>query len=177
MELKLTCIRGAIQYVNARKMGFADVELRYRMPSIPYSISGKTHEGREVMLIYSLDRKQTSGHLSRNNAIRQLELYLKDGNGNLKYRYIYENRPENFVETTYEEILDKYYDYEDCIRQDETDDIVDGEVKFFVFAAKDQWGFFLVPITRRDSYLYVGKEAFYAFENDHWEMDFFDGMK
>ena len=25
--------------------------------------------------------------------------------------------------------------------------------------------------------LQLGKDAFYAFENDSWEMDFFDGMK
>ena len=110
-ELKLTCVRGAIQYVNARKMGFTDVQLYYRMPSIPYSISGLTHEGREVMLIYSLDRSQTYGHLSRNNGIRQLELFLKDGSGILKYRYIYENRPSDYVETTYYNIIDKYQNY------------------------------------------------------------------
>lgn len=177
MDLKLTCVRGAIQYVNARKMGFADVELYYRMPSIPYSISGYTHENREVMLIYSLDRKQTYGHLSRNSAIRQLELFLKDGSGNLKYRYIYDNREENYIKTTYEEVEEKYINYRECLRQDDMDDIVEGEVKFFIFAAKDQWGFFLVPVTRRDSFLYLGREAFYAFENDHWEMDFFDGTK
>ncbi|MCM1161725.1 MAG: molecular chaperone [Roseburia sp.] len=177
MELKLTCVRGAIQYVNARKMGFTDVVLTYRMPAIPYSISGYTHENKEVMLIYSLDRKQTYGHLSRNSGIRQLELFLKDGNGNLKYRYIYDNKPEDYVETTYEKIQDKYMAYKECIRQDDTDDIVESEVKFFIFAAKDQWGFFLVPVTRKNSILYMGREAFYAFENDCWEMDFFDGMK
>lgn len=176
-ELKLTCVRGAIQYVNARKMGFTDVQLYYRMPSIPYSVSGMTHENREVMLIYSLDRSQTYGHLSRNSGIRQLELFLKDGYGTLKYRYIYENRPSDYIETTYAEIVDKYYDYSECILQDDVDVIGEGEVKFFVFAAKDQWGFFVVPIQRRDSLLYMGKEMYYAFENDAWEMDFFDGMK
>lgn len=176
-ELKLTCVRGAIQYVNARKMGFTDVKLYYRMPSIPYSVSGLTHENREVMLIYSLDRSQTYGHLSRNSGIRQLELFLKDGDGVLKYRYIYENRLSDYVEATYSEILDKYQNYAECIPQDDVDVISEGEVKFFVFAANDQWGFFLVPIQRKDSLLYLGREAYYAFENDAWEMDFFDGMK
>lgn len=176
-ELKLTCVRGAIQYVNARKMGYTDVRLNYRMPTIPYSISGYTHENKEVMLIYSLDRTQISGHLSRNSGIRQLELFLKDGSGNLKYRYIYENREADYVETTYEDIIDRYYNYQECISQDDMDTIYEGEVKFFVFAAKDQWGFFLLPVTRRNSILCLGKEAFYAFENDAWEMDFFDGLK
>ncbi len=176
-ELKLTCVRGAIQYVNARKMGFTDVRLYYQMPSIPYSVSGLTHEGQEIKLIYSLDRAQTYGHLSRNSGIRQLELFLKDGSGNLKYRYIYDNKEADYEETTYEEILDRYYDYGECIPQDDMDSIYEGEVKFFVFAAKDQWGFFLVPVTRRNSILCIGREAFYAFENDAWEMDFFDGLK
>jgi len=176
-ELKLTCVRGAIQYVNARKMGFTDVHLYYQMASIPYSVSGLTHEGEEKKLIYSLDRTQTYGHLSRNSGIRQLELFLKDGSGNLKYRYIFDNKEADYEETTYEEILDRYYDYRECIPQDDMDSIYEGEVKFFVFAAKDQWGFFLVPVTRRNSILCIGREAFYAFENDAWEMDFFDGSK
>lgn len=176
-ELKLTCVRGAIQYVNARKMGFTDVRLYYRMPAIPYSISGYTHDNQEVMLIYSLDRMQTYGHLSRNSGIRQLELYLKDDTGTCKYRYIYENRENDYQRTTYEEIIDRYPDYTECLLQDDMDDITDGEVKFFVFAAKNQWGFFLIPIMRKNSLLWLGKEKFYAFENDNWEVDFFDGTK
>lgn len=176
-ELKLTCVRGAIQYVNARKMGFTDVRLYYQMPAIPYSISGYTHENKEVQLIYSLDRMQTHGHLSRNSGIRQLELYLKDDSGNCKYRYIYDNRENDYQKTTYEEIIRKYQDYAECILQDDMDDIEEGEVKFFVFAAKNQWGFFLIPVTRKNSVLWLGREAFYAFENDNWEVDFFDGTK
>ncbi len=176
-ELKLTCVKGAIQYVNARKMGYTNVRLRYRMPTIPYSVSGLTHENREVMLIYCLDRTQTYGNLSRNSGIRQLELFLKDGTGNLKYRYIYENRETDYKQTTYEAIREHYYKYSECIRQEDVDIIVEGEVKFFIFASKEQWGFFLVPVTRKNSLLYIGREAYYAFENDAWEMDFFDGLK
>jgi len=176
-ELKLTCVRGAIQYVNARKMGFTDVHLYYQMATIPYSVTGLTHEGQEVQLIYSLDRTQTYGHLSRNSGIRQLELFIKDGSGNLKNRYTYDNKEAEYQETTYEEILDLYYDYSECIPQDDMDSIYEGEVKFFVFAAKEQWGFYLVPVMRRNSVLCIGREAFYAFENDDWEMDFYDGLK
>lgn len=176
-ELKLTCVRGSIQYVNAQKMGFTDVRLHYQMPTIPYSVSGFTHDNREVMLIYSLDREQTNGFISRNSSIRQLELYLKDGSGNLKYRYIYENDNTSYERTTYEDIIISNPTYKECIPQGEMDLIDDGEVKFFVFAAKDQWGFFVLPVTRRNSYLYIGKQEFYAFENDNWEMDFFDGTK
>lgn len=176
-DLKLTCVRGAIQYVNSKKMGFTEVNVSYRMPSIPYSISGFTHENEEVMLIYSLDRQKTHGFISRNKGIRQLELLLKDEAGKLKYRYVYQNNPDKYSAITYEEIMDRYYDYQECILQEDTDSILISEVKFFIFAAKDQWGFFLVPITRDGKQLYIGEQSFYPFENDSWEMDFFDGNK
>ena len=176
-ELKLTCVKGAIQYVNARKMGFTDVRLYYQMPAIPYSVSGYTHDNEEIMLIYCLDRTQISGYLSRNCDIRQLELFLKDGSGNLKYRYTYDNRQTGYKQATYEEIIENYSGYEECILQDDVDVIEENEVKFFVFAAKDQWGFFLVPIMRKDDWLWLGQDAFFEFENQNWEMSYFDGTK
>lgn len=177
MDLKLTCVRGAIQYVNARKMGYTDVTLQYSVPAIPYSISGYTHENEEKMLIYSLDRTQTFGYLSRHSGIRQLELFLKDGSGNLKYRYTYTSHEEDYHNTTYENIVAKYENYASYFIQDDFDVIRENEVKFFVFAAQDQWGFWVVPVRRMQNVLQLGKDAFYAFENDSWEMDFFDGMK
>ena len=147
------------------------------MPSIPYSVSGFTHDNQEKMLIYSLDRTQTYGTLSRNSGISQLELFLKDESGDLKYRYIYANDRESSKQTTYKEVLAQFPEYTECFPQYEMDAITDGEVKFFVFAAKNQWGFFIVPISRTESQLYIGREEFYAFENDNWELDFFDGLK
>ena len=177
MDLKLTCVRGAIQYVNARKLGYTDVVLHYSVPAIPYSISGYTHENEERMLIYSLDRTQTFGYLSRHSNLRQLELFLKDGRGNLKYRYIYICNEMDYRDTTYEKILDQFPVYASYFVQDDFDNIRENEVKFFVFAAEEQWGFVVVPVRRANDILQIGKEAFYAFENDSWEMDFFDGTK
>lgn len=174
MELKLACVKGAVQYVNSRKIGFTDVRLKYCMPMIPYSVTGFTHENDEVQLICCLEKVVTAGYLSRNRDIRQLELLLKDGYGKLKFRYNYRNDPEAYKKTTYEELEEKYGGY---IYQDDTDNITDREVKFFVFAAGDQWGFFVVPITRTGTQLYMGKEEFFAFENEMWEVDFFDGTK
>ena len=153
-------------YVNARKMGFTDVRLHYQMPAIPYSISGYTHENEEVMLIYSLDRTQTFGYLSRNSNIRQLELFLKDGRGNLKYRYVYTCNEADYQDTTSDEILEKYKTYYSYFVQDDFDNISENEVKFFVFAVQDQWGFLVVPVRRNQDILQLGKEYFYAFEND-----------
>lgn len=174
MELKLACVKGAIQYVNARKIGFTDVELNYSMPMIPYSVTAFTHENREVELICSLDKVVTAGFISRNKDIRQLELILKDGYGKEKFRYNYRNDLKEYSPTTYQEIEDEYAEY---IYQKDTDNITDREVKFFVFATPEQWGFFVVPITRESTQLYIGREEFFAFENDIWEVDFFDGTK
>ena len=176
-ELKLTCLKGAIQYVNSKKIGFTDVNILYQMPTIPYSISGFNHENEEIKLIYSLDRKKTNGFLSRNKEIRQLELLLKDGDGNLKYRYVYQNNPKTYEETRYDDIINKYPQYYESIPQDETDSINESEVKFFIFAAKEQWGFFLLPIKRENGVLYQGESNYYPFENDCWEMDIFDGSR
>ena len=176
-ELKLTCVKGAIQYVNSRKMGFTDVKLYYRMPAIPYSVSAMTHENRENMLIYFLDREQTSGSVSRNAEISQLELFLRDGTGELKYRYIYDNKISGYNQTTYKGIIKQYSEYEEYMPQDEIDIIEENEVKFFVFAANDQWGFYVIPIMRQNDVLWLGKDEFYEFENQNWEMNFFDGSK
>lgn len=176
-ELKLACVKGAIQYVNASKIGYTNVSLAYCTPMIPYSVSGFTHENQEKMLIYSLDQEQRYGFLSRNKSISHLELFLKDGSGKLQHRYSYQNDYREYHPVLYEEIAEKYAEYAHYIIQDDTDDIVDTEVKFFVFAANDQWGFYLLPIVREGNQLFMGREEFYTFENDVWEVDFFDGTK
>lgn len=176
-ELKLACVKGAIQYVNASKIGYTNVSLEYCTPMIPYSVSGFTHENQEKMLIYSLDQEQRYGFLSRNKSISHLELFLKDGSGKLQHRYSYQNDYREYCPVLYEDIAEKYAEYAHYIIQDDTDDIVDTEVKFFVFAANDQWGFYLLPIAREGNQLFMGREEFYTFENDVWEVDFFDGTK
>ncbi len=173
-ELKLTCLRGALKYLQAKKFGYINVNLRTRKPALPYMITTYTHRGDEKVLIHSSQRQNTQGHISRFMERITLKLYLKDANGNVRYEYEYENRPDDFVQTTYEEI---YKRYKDKIIQDETDNIVDKEVKFFVWAREAEWGFCVVPVLREKEILYIGKEAFYSFENDTWEMHFFDGLK
>lgn len=177
LDLKLACVRGSILYINAKQNGIIKVHFIGKTPNIPYSISGFTHENTEKMLIYSLDKVKTYGNLSRNKDLTQLELFLKDGEGKLKHRYLYENNREEYEPKTYEEIKEQFQQYSECIIQDETDNISDMEVKFFIFAAKEQWGFYIVPVTRENTQLYLGEEAFYSFENNVWEVNFFDGNK
>ena len=80
----------------------------------------------------------------------------------------------DFEEKLYEEIHERYGEH---IRQADTDDIAEQEVKFFIWARPEDWGFSVVPLYRRNRRLYLGKEEQFSFENDGWTQNFFDGMK
>jgi hypothetical protein len=172
--LKLTCLKGALKYLQGKKFGYMNVNLHTRIPTLPYLISAYTHNGDEKVLIHSLNKENTSGSISRFMERITLKLYLKDTNGTIRHEYEYENKPKDFTKTTFEEIEEKY---KGLIIQDETDNIVNKEVKFFVWPQKEEWGFCVVPILREDEALFIGKEGFFNFENDTWERNFFDGLK
>jgi hypothetical protein len=173
-ELKLACLKGALKYLHAKKFGYIDINIYTRIPTLPYVISAYTHNGDEKVLIHSLDKKNTSRSISRFMERITLKLYLMDTNGIKRQEYTYENKPEDFTRTTFEEIDKKY---KGTIIQDDTDNIDNNEVKFFVWTKKEEWGFCVVPILREDEVLFIGKEAFFNFENDTWEKNFFDGLK
>lgn len=176
-DLKLACVRGAAKYVEDQVNGCCEIHLHSTRPRIPYSISAYTHEQEEKQLIYNLEQEKIYGTISRNKNMEQLELFLRDGDSKLKHRFLYQNDSKEYTPKTYEEIRNIYLIYQEFLIQEETDTIANNEVKFFVFAAKEQWGFYLVPVTREGTQLYLGKEAFYPFENNAWEVNFFDGEK
>ena len=172
-ELKMSCIDGALKYLRDKKFGYADIKIKTQKPHLPYILTGFTHTGEEIALIddsLNLDR----GVLSRNINDLTLTVYLKDNEKNLRQELIYECMLDEFVPKKQEEIEEIYGDN---IPQDETDTIVNGEVKFFIRAETQDWGFVIVPVYREDETLYVGKEKFFNFENDQWIKNFFDGLK
>lgn len=174
-DLKMACLRGAIRYLNAKKMGSIEAEITHDAPAIPYSVSAFTHTGAEKVLISSLDRSGVRGTISRPEQTAEVEFYLKTtSEQGIWLRNVYVNRPSSYKMVRYEEIAEIYGAY---IEQDDTDSIMNGEVKFFVFTNNNQWGFHVVPVSRREEKLYLGPKQFFAFENDLSEMDFFDGMK
>lgn len=172
-ELKMSCIDGALKYLRDRKFGYADIKIKSRRPHLPYILTGFIHSGEEVTLIDD-SQSLNSGVLSRNIEDLTLTLYLKDNEKNLRQELIYECMLEEFSAKRQEEIEAIYGE---TIPQDETDTIVNGEVKFFVRAEAQDWGFIVVPVYRADETLYVGKEKFFNFENDQWIKNFFDGLK
>lgn len=172
-ELKMSCVDGALKFLRDKKFGYADIKIKNREPHLPYIVTGFTHSGEEINLIDGT-RKVFRGVISRNIEDLTLPMYLKDRDKNLRHEIIYQCSLEEF-ESHKQEDIEKIYG--DNIPQEETDNIVNGEVKFFVRVEPNDWGFVVVPVYREDENLFVGYEKFFGFENDNWVKNFFDGLK
>lgn len=173
-ELKMVCVAGALSYLKDRKYGFANVAIHTEEPALPYRITAFTHSGDEVVLIHQLKRSRQSGMISRNMEDLTLKLYLKDMEGNERYQYTCYSSLADFEEVEYEAVGQKYGEH---IRQADTDDIVENEVKFFVWARPEDWAFSVAPVYRRGKSLFLGLEKEFYFENDGWVHSFFDGTR
>lgn len=174
MELKMCCLEGALSYFFHCKLGYMNIQQAYDVHTLPYEIMAFTHENKEKILIHSFDKEETIGYISRFLVGEQLDLYLNDETGKRLrvYHFLYDTT--KFEKTTQEEIEEKYAR---TVIQEETDVIVEGEIKFFVWVSKKQWGFYVLPIVRDGELLYKGEEVFFEFEDDTWEENFFDGRK
>ncbi len=173
-ELKMCCLEGALAYFMNCKLGYMKVNEHYRVGSLPYEIMAYTHENKEKVLIKSLDAENHIGYISRFHIGNQLDLYLNDEQGKRLKTYYFSYDTAGFEKTTQKEIDEIYAG---TVIQEETDVIVDGEMKFFVWVSKEKWGFVVLPILRDHEILYKGEETFFDFEDDTWELNFFDGRK
>lgn len=174
-ELKMSCLRGAIRYLNSKRRGDIEVSIKNQIPIVPYSVSAFTYTKEEKMLIYSLEKvKQSQGFISRPLGALEVEFYLKNAEEILKHKYVYENNFREYELISEEEIREGYGEE---IYQEDIDTIRNGEIRFFVFAHEKSWGFYVLPIGRENDQLYLGKKKYFAFENDLSELDFFDGFK
>ncbi|HEX9059364.1 MAG TPA: molecular chaperone [Clostridia bacterium] len=174
-DLKLSCLRGVLRYVNSKRIGDIEAVIGNDIPIVPYSVSAFTYNKQEKMLIYSLEKiNQAKGFISRPIGVMEIEFYLKSPEGNLRQKYIYENDFKEYEQVLPEDIISKY---SGKIFQEDTDTIRNGEVRFFLFAHDNNWGFHVVPVARNEDQLFIGTKKFYAFEDDLSELDFFDGLK
>lgn len=173
-ELKLCCLKGALAYLLNSRLGYMKVNQDYQVVTLPYEIMAYTHENKEKILIRSLDREDHIGCISRFRIGNQLDLYLYDDQGRKLKTYYFVYNASTFDRTTQEEI-DKIYS--GTVIQEETDTILEGEMKFFVWISKKRWGFVVLPILRDEEILYKGNETFFDFEDNTWEMNFFNGKK
>ena len=101
-------------------------------------------------------------------------MYLRDEKGVQLRVYHFLCQREGFTIVTQNEINEQY---PGTILQEETDIIIEGEIKFFVWPSRKGWGFVVLPALREQSRLMWGEETFFAFEEDTWEENFFEGKK
>ncbi|TDX58976.1 molecular chaperone [Orenia marismortui] len=175
LNLKLSCLRGVIKYMKSKKIGDIEVNIENEAPVIPYSISADIFTGREKVIIDTQERiNQAKGNISKPISTEEIKFYLKSEEGILKKEYRYENDLSTYQPIMVEEIINEY---QDKISQEDTDTIRNGAIKFFLFTDDNNWGFFVLPICRREEQLYVGEKKYFTFEDDLSNLDFFDGLK
>ncbi len=174
-DLKLSCLRGVLRYINSKKIGDIEATIVNDIPIVPYSVTAFTYNKQEVDLLCSLEKKnQVKGYISRPIGVLEVEFYLKSSEGVLRQKYVYYNNFDEYEVILPEEIVGRY---EGKVFQEDTDTIRNGEIRFFLFAHDKNWGFHVVPVARKDEQLLIGKKKFFAFEDDLSELDFFDGLK
>lgn len=172
--LKLMCLDGAIRYIRDRRFGYADVTITSEQAAFPYIVTAFTHTGEERVLIHSLDRQQTQGYISRNAADLTLQLFLRDPDGQERYKYNCAFDAGDFQPAEAEEIVERY---QGRIPQGDVDTIVNRELRSFVLADEQRWGFLVVPVLRDREKLMLGPDRFFLFETEGWMTNFFDGTK
>ncbi|MDR2022916.1 MAG: molecular chaperone [Hungatella sp.] len=172
-RLKLTCLEGAIRYISDKRLGYARVNITAKSPALPYVLSTYTHTGEKRVLIQSFDRSRIYGSISRAESV-ELRLHLEDAKGIEKHIYYVFCNPGEFQAVTYEQLAAMH---SGRISQDEVDEIINGEIRYFVWADSGQWGFSVVPVKRRDEEVFVGKQQLLPFENDSWNVNYFDGTR
>ena len=173
-ELKMCCLEGALAYFFNQKLGYMNVSTRYDVGVLPYEIMVYTHENKPQVLVHGRDKDGHIGYISRFMLGKQLDIHLMDRTGALLKTCYYECGFHEFEQTTQEEIDGQYAG---TVIQDETDAILEGEMKFFIWADRQRWGFTVLPVRRENDLLYRGEETFFDFEDDTWENNFFDGRK
>lgn len=165
---------GTLKYLKDKRYGFAEICIHAEEPLLPYQVTAYTHHGEEVVLIPPLRRTRESGMISRNMENLTLKLYLKDWEGKVCYPFTCFSALEDFQEVEYKQIQERYQEH---ILQENTDDIVEKEVRFFVWAKPMDWSFLVVPVYRKEERLHLGIEREFYFEHEGWLPNFFDGRK
>jgi hypothetical protein len=171
-RLKLSCLDGAIRYVSDKRMGHTKVSVVSRKPALPYMLTAFTHTDKEEVLLQPLNRKQLYGSISRSINSVELRLYLLNAQGEKKYEYAVYCDPSSFTPVTYEEIERRH---NESIPQSEVDVIENDEVRYFISADSNAWGFIVVPVSRQNEQLYIGAAQQFPFENENWLINYFDG--
>ena len=172
-QLKISCLDGALRYLNSSKMGDIRVSIKNDIPIVPYSLCGTKYTGEEVELIrIGGQAGKNCGFIKKISTTEILPLYLKNKEQELKKNYTYINKPYDYRELDEAEIIKELNGH---FTQETLDDIYNGETKFFIFTDSNFWGFYIVGVKRQENQLYIGKTEYFSFEEDITTISFFDG--
>ena len=141
---------------------------------MPYSLTAEDYEtgGREKTLLEKgTPMGQAYGCLSRPVETEEVVFRLKDGMGNEVFRIPYSLLRESRQETGYGQLLSDY----PFLLQEDLDGMRNGELRLFIFADDENWGFSVLEAAREADRLYSRLPGFLPFEPGAWETDYFDG--
>ena len=171
-ELKLNCLDGAIKYLDYKRFGHMDVNIENEVPLVPYSVYAERYDGEKIeMLKTSRKANILVSHIDKSSSAMELKLYVHNAEDELKKEVIYKNVDE-YEEKDAEEILPSYAG---IFTQNETDNIENNVVRFFVYTDMNNWGFYVVPVQRHGDQLYLGKKQYFPYEDNLNEISYFDG--
>lgn len=172
-QLKISCLDGALRYLNSSKMGNTKICIKNDIPIVPYSLCGTKYTGEEVKIIQIGGRAgKNCGFIKKISTTEILPLYLKNKENELKKNYIYINKPYDYIEFDEVEIVKNLKGH---FSQETLDDIYNGETKFFIFTDSNFWGFYVVGVKRENNQLYMKESEYFSFEEDITTLSFFDG--
>ena len=175
LDLKLACVNGVLKYLHAKKIGQVRAQIENATPVTPYAIFAYTHKNeKQNLLMSSKSVVQENSFIAKPRHIKELTFYLADVDGIVQTTYLYLNDNRDYRPITYQELRDEYGDY---VKQAELDKIENEEVKFFIYTIASRWGFNVLPIARIAGELAIGRDQYFPFENEQWELNFFDGAK
>lgn len=171
-ELKLNCLDGAIKYLNYKKFGHMEVNIENKVPLVPYSVYVENYKGEKIEMIKtSRKTKILTNYIDKSISALEFKIYVHNAEGELKKELIYKNEQE-YVEKDAEDILVHYVG---IFSQDDTDTIQNNITRFFIYTDMKNWGFYVVPIKRKENQLYIGKKQYYPYEKELNEISYFDG--
>ncbi len=171
-DLKLSCLRGAIKYLDYRKFGHMNVEIKNEIPLVPYSVWGKTYKDDDVEIIRTSNRaNENLGFIDKVSSVMELKLYLKNTEEEIIREIVYKNDVD-FIDKDAAPLIESL---KQKISQNETDNVPNDITRFLVYTDENCWGFHICPIRRKDDQIWMGRIGYYPFENSLSEVNFFDG--
>lgn len=172
---KFLCVDGAIAYQGAKKLGRIRPVIEYASPLVPYNLTAPDFhgKGREACLIEGGSRAEDIyGLISRPLETEEIIFTLKDMDGEKLNDIVYKIGAKEGQGTTYGFLLQEYVG----LRQEDIDNIIEGEVKLFILSDNEGWGFSVLEVSRTKEGLYQRPPMYVPFEGKEWEKDFYDGL-